>query len=152
MVKIRGGSLFEQVTDQLIENASKKAVVDIGFMGDATERKSGINTALVAIFNEYGVPSHKQPPRPFFRGMIDKQKKNWPGQISKLLKDNDYDVHKTMDLMGEEIAGQLHDAIIDYKGPLLAPSTVARKGFDKQLVDTGDMLNSIRHVMKGEGE
>jgi hypothetical protein len=149
MVSVTGGEIFTRKMDDLSKKV-RFATVDVGFMGDATERKTGISTALVAIFNEYGVPAHHQPPRPFFRGMINAHQAEWPALIAKNLVDNDYDTHKTMDELGKHVADQLQDAILTYVGPPLAASTVARKGFDKQLIDTSDMINSIRHVMRDE--
>ena len=148
MAKVTGGEKFSAKLREMARSVENAASVKIGFMGDATERKSGISTALVAIFNEYGVPAHHQPPRPFFRGMIESNAHKWPEMACALLQKHAFDAHKTLDDLGEEIAAELHDAMVDYKGPMLAPSTIARKGFDKQLVDTGDMLNSIRHVVE----
>ena len=45
--------------------------------------------------------------------------------------------------MGLGIKGQLQQSIIETNAPPLAESTVARKGFEKPLVDTSHMLNSV---------
>jgi hypothetical protein len=53
-----------------------------------------------------------------------------------------------LDLMGTAIKGQLQQAIVDFVGIPLAPATIARKGTDKQLVDTGHMLASVDYEVK----
>ncbi|WP_260855420.1 hypothetical protein [Mesorhizobium amorphae] len=37
----------------------------------------------------------------------------------------------------------MQGAIVEYVGPPLKPETIARKGSDKQLIDTSVMLNSV---------
>lgn len=83
------------------------------------------------------------PPRPFFRTMIAEKSKDWPRALGALAKNNDYDIDKTLGQMGEGIKGQLQQSIQKLDGPPLKAATVARKGFDKPLVDTGHMMNSV---------
>ena len=90
------------------------------------------------------------PPRPFFRNMISNKRGEWPEAIAKNLKSTGYDVKKTMGLVGSGIAGQLRDSIIATNSPPLAASTIARKGFDKPLVDTGHMLDSVDYEVDAE--
>ena len=52
-------------------------------------------------------------------------------------------------MTGEAVAGQLRQSIVDFSSVPLAPSTIARKGFENQLVDTGHMLNSIDYELTG---
>lgn len=85
----------------------------------------------------------KIPPRPFFRTMIAEKSKDWPRALGALAKNNDYDIDKTLGQMGEGIKGQLQESIRHLDSPALSPVTVARKGFEKPLVDTGHMMNSV---------
>lgn len=91
------------------------------------------------------VPAHVVtiPPRPFFRTMIQKNQDSWGPTASKLLKDNNYNVLKVAGLMGQEIKGELQQSIRDLKDPPNAPSTIARKGKDSPLIDTGYMLSRV---------
>ena len=105
--------------------------------------------ALVAAVNEYGkAPS--QPPRPFFRNMIAQHSEEWPDAVTKLLRSNDYAADETLAGMGELIKGELQQSIVDFTSPALKPSTVAAKGFDKPLVDTGVMLRSVDYAVKSK--
>jgi hypothetical protein len=80
--------------------------------------------------------------------MITAKSGEWPAAVANLLKANDYDSAVTLDQTGAAIAGQLRQSIVDFTSPPLSPKTIAKKGFDKPLVDTGHMLASIDHVVK----
>lgn len=121
--------------------------VSVGFMEGATYPE-GTPVAAVAFWNEYGVPSHNQPPRPFFRQMIAAESPTWPGKMAKLAKATDYDGDRVLALMGEDIKGALQKSINDLQDPPLAPSTVEAKGFGKPLIDTSHMLNSVSYEVK----
>ena len=84
----------------------------------------------------------KIPPRPFFRTMIANNQASWGPTAAKLLKQG-IQPAEVLNLMGEEIAGQLRASIIALKTPPNAPSTIRKKGFDDPLIDTGHMLNSV---------
>ena len=116
--------------------------VSVGFMAGATY-PDGTPVAAVAFWNEYGVPSHNQPPRPFFRQMIAKESPTWAPKMAKLAKATDYDGPKVLALMGEDIKGALQQSINDLQAPALKESTVEAKGFAKPLIDTSHLLNSV---------
>ena len=121
--------------------------VSVGFMAGATYPE-GTPVAAVAFWNEYGVPSHNQPPRPFFRQMIAKESPTWAPKMAKLAKATEYDGPKVLALMGEDIKGALQQSINDFTTPALKESTVEAKGFAKPLIDTSHMLNSIAYEVK----
>ncbi len=139
-----------KVTQQLsdmshaLETASK---VRIGFLEGRTY-PDGTSVAMVAAIQDFGAPAAGIPPRPFFRNMIAKKKGEWPTAIGKLLKANNYDARKTLEQTGAAIGGQLRQSIIDTNSPPLKPATIRRKGFDKPLVDTGLMLNTVDHEVE----
>ena len=53
-----------------------------------------------------------------------------------------------MGQVGALIAGQLQKSINETNNPPLSPRTIARKGFDKPLIDTGHMWNSVNFEVK----
>lgn len=116
-----------------------EAGVEVGFLEDATY-PDGTPVPAVAAWNEYGNGS--APPRPFFRTMIAAESPSWPGKLAAAYKATGGDGPKALALMGEDIQGALIQSINDFTTPELAPSTVAAKGFDKPLIDTGHMVNS----------
>ncbi|RUV19957.1 MULTISPECIES: hypothetical protein [unclassified Mesorhizobium] len=145
MVKLTGGDKLAAKLAEISRNLQKAVSVEIGFLEDATY-PDGTPVALVAAVNEFG--SADTPPRPFFRGMIADKSSEWPDAVGNLLVANDYDADKTLGQTGAAIKGQLQAAIVAYVGPTLKPATIARKGNDKQLVDTGHMLASVDYAVK----
>lgn len=91
------------------------------------------------------VPTHtvRIPARPFFRNGIAKYSKEWPGLIARKLKQFDYDAQRTLEAVGDVVIGEFKQSIKDTNEPPLAPSTVRAKGFDKPLIDTAVMINSV---------
>lgn len=140
MAKISGGEKLEAALRKISTSVSKGALLKVGFLSGATY-PDGTSVAMVAAIQNYG--SGTIPPRPFFSNMVAAKSKEWPGAIAGLLVANDYDAEKTLQITGQAISGQLKQAIRDTSAPPLAPSTIARKGFSKPLIDTGQMLNSV---------
>lgn len=147
MATISGGERLATALREMASKVAKPATLRVGFLENA-RYPDGTPVAMVAAINEYGAPSRGQPPRPFFRRMIAKHVGEWPSAIGDLLKANEYDAAKALDLTGATIAGQLRQSITDLVDPPLAPSTIRRKGFDKPLIDSGDMRRSVDHEVK----
>lgn len=147
MVQISGGDRLAKKLAEIAQNVQKAAEVDVGFFSQSTY-PDGTSVPLVAAVQEFGSPSRNIPPRPFFRGMIEAKSPEWPKAVGDLLVSNDYDAQKTLGQTGEAIKGQLQASIVDFVGEPLKPATVARKGSEKQLVDTGNLLNSVGYEVK----
>jgi hypothetical protein len=103
----------------------------------------GTSVPMVAAIQEFGAPARNIPPRPFFRGMIAKESPNWGDQLGAALTSTQYDATRALEMMGEEIKGELTESIRDFGSPANSESTVERKGFNDPLIDTGHMVNSI---------
>lgn len=128
-----------------LDNIAKKlggGTLAVGFMDGATY-PDGTQVATVAFWNEFG--TIHSPARPFFRNMIAQKSGTWAPKMAKLAKMTNYDGPAVLALMGEDIKGALQHSINTFTVPPLAPSTIARKGFDKPLIDTAHMLNSITY-------
>lgn len=147
MAKISGGVKLEAALKEIAEKATNASLVRVGFLENATY-PDGTPVALVAAVNEFGAPARGIPPRPFFRNMIAAKSGEWPKAIAALLTTNDYDAAVTLGQAGEAVKGQLQQSIVDTNEPPNAPSTIARKGAAKPLVDTGHMLRSIDYEVK----
>lgn len=169
MATLSGGKKLEDALRKIGAGLGRGAVVRVGFLEGATYpvqtaasitkqraklgikavatrgRTGGKSVPMIAAIQEFGAPRAGIPPRPFFRNMIAEKKGEWPAGIAEQLRANDYDVVRTLDIVGAVIAGQLRQSIIETNTPPLAESTIRRKGFSKPLVDTGHMLNSIDH-------
>jgi hypothetical protein len=139
---MKGGDLLRTKLEDIARKAENAELLRVGFLEGATY-PDGTPVALVAAVNEYGNPAKNQPPRPFFRQMIAAKSPGWGASMAKLMKTSGFDADKTLNLMGEGIRGQLQGSINGFSSVPLAPSTIAAKGFDKQLIDTSVMLKSV---------
>lgn len=144
MPRIDGGAKLHARLDEIARKLQHGGTVKVGFLEGATY-PDGTRVAMVAAIQDFGAPAAGIPPRPFFRNMVREKSPGWPAALRALLKSNDYDAERALDLAGEGIAGQLRQSIVDTNDPPLAPSTIKRKGFATPLIDTGHMLASVDH-------
>ena len=147
MAIIKGGDKAADVL-KTIGDKSRGLTLSVGFFEGATY-PDGTSVPEVAFTNEFGVPQHHQPPRPFFRNMIAQESSSWGPKIAAAMKGTGNDGKKSLELVGDNVKGALIQSITDLTSPPLAPATIARKGFDKPLVDTGQMRNSITFKVDG---
>lgn len=144
MATLSGGGKLEQALADIVKRM--KGAVNVGFLEGATYPDSGLPVAQVAFWNEFGTT--KIPPRPFFRAMIAKESPGWSVLVGKAAAYYQYDGKMVLKLMGEKIAEQLQQSIVGWQEPPNAPYTVEQKGFNKPLIHTGHMQNSIGYEVK----
>lgn len=142
MATISGGAKLRAKLAELSKRVSRGSALKVGFLEGATY-PDGTSVAMVAAVQNFGAPSRGIPPRPFFSNMVRDKSPDWGPALGRILERNDYDGEKSLRLMGEAIAGQLRASIVEGSYTPLSPVTIARKGFDKPLIDTSHMINSI---------
>lgn len=140
MATIRGGDKLEKALAEITAKLNRAATLRVGFLAGATY-PDGTSVPMIAAVQNFG--SGVIPPRPFFSNMIAEKSPEWPEAIAKNLKATHYGVRVTLLRVGEGIKGQLQQSIRDTNTPPLKPSTIARKGFDKPLIDDAIMINSV---------
>jgi hypothetical protein len=140
MATVTGGADMDRAFRKIGDSIGKAREVRVGFLEGATY-PDGTSVAEIAAIQNFGATDI--PARPFFSDMIANRSPEWGDRFAKVLRLCDYDTDVALARMGEGIAGQLRRSITDTNAPPLAPSTIARKGFDKPLVDTGHMLASV---------
>jgi hypothetical protein len=148
MAEISGGERLEAHLRKIAAKLSKGGLLKVGFLEGATY-PDGTSVATVAAIQNYGAPSRGIPPRPFFSNMVEEKSGDWGDSLAAILKENDYDVTKSLELMGKGIEGQLRESIVNTNSPPLAEKTIARKGFAKPLIDTSNMINSVDSEVTG---
>lgn len=139
----RVGDATSGLEKKLAEIAAKidrGGTLRIGFLEGATA-PNGDSLPLRAALNEFG--HGNVPPRPFFRNMIAAKSGEWADGIAHQLKATNYNVDLTLRITGLAIKGQLQRSILDLWAPPLSPVTIRKKGFDKPLIEHGDMLNAV---------
>ena len=150
MAEVSGGGALVRKLAEIAKRVGAGGSVKVGFLAGATY-PDGTPVAAVAAIQDFGAPRAGIPPRPFFRNMVAAKKDEWPAAIEKNLVATGYDVNVTLARVGEGIAGQLRQSIVDTNEPPLKPATSRRKGFDKPLVDTGHLLASVDYAVEGTG-
>lgn len=138
MAEVSGGEKLERALAELARQVSHPATLRVGFFSGATY-PDGKSVAMVAALNEFGTA--RIPSRPFFRNMIREKSAGWPRAIAANLVANHYDPIETLNDVGDAIVGQLQVSIRNMSSPPNAPSTIARKGFDDPLIESGYMLS-----------
>lgn len=121
MATVRGGDKIRERVERLAKNSDLR--LRAGFLENATY-PDGTPVAMAAATSEFGAAAIGVPPRPFFRNMIAAKKNEWPEALGDLLLSNDFDVQKSLTILGEGIAGQLRQSIIDTNQPPLSPVTL----------------------------
>lgn len=140
-----------------------KARVRVGVLADAP-KKTGTRTgkrgrqiqqaatlAEVAAAHEFGTATI--PQRSFIRATVDLK----AGEIGALqeklaaqVAEGKITPEVAMERLGAAAQGMVQTRIAEGIGPALAPATVARKGSDKPLVDTGQLRSSVTYqVLQG---
>jgi hypothetical protein len=127
--------------DEQARKLTTAGEVRVGFLEGATY-PNGTPVALVAAAHNWGVPG-RLPMRPFFSRMVESESPGWPDLVAQGLRRSDMDAKAALEFTGQVMVEQLQTSILAGDYTPLAESTIARKGFDKILVDTSHMLNSV---------
>lgn len=142
---MRGGSKFRSALRNAVSKAAGGAV-RVGILETQTyptkDGKGDVSVAQVAYWNEYGTSTI--PARPFFRNTIAEKQDEWADNAASILQHADGDVGKALALIGEGVKGDIVETIQNFSEPENAPSTVKKKGFNKPLIDTGDLWRAIQ--------
>lgn len=155
MDNFKGGEKLLAHLKLLAEKVANPVTLRVGFLENATypENQGGQPVAMVAAIQEFGAPSRKVPPRPYFRTMIAAKKNGWGAKFGKIIKASDFDAKKAMALLGEDISADLRESIINTNSPPLSPITVMLRGMrshDQSLVVSGKTVGeAARRVAQG---
>jgi hypothetical protein len=159
-ITIKGGDVLKQTLARIAANLSTAKQVEVGWNKDATypanHRNGGLPVAYIAAINEFGYSGNKMmntpdgndapiPPRPFFRTMIATNKGHYSSDLGAALRANEFDAHAALTVLGTEIGTELKKTIIGWSSPGNSAVTIARKGFDDPLNETGEMQSTVNH-------
>lgn len=118
-------------------------------------RKGRFVKASKANFSStHATPAHTItiPPRPFFRNMIAKNKGAWGSDLATIAKSTNFDMLRSLRLMGERIKGQLQKSINETLTPPNARSTIRKKKSAHPLIDTGTMWRRVDYEISDSTE
>lgn len=131
---------------------SPKVSARVGIQGPEAEidRGGGLTNAGLASIHEFGSPARNIPERSFMRSTFDEKQRVYQKELDRIAGAvlGGVRLEGEMLLLGEQyradVIGRIHSNI----PPPLQPATVDRKqGEATALIDTGQMINSIRAVV-----
>ncbi len=122
MAEVTGGERLDAALREMAKRIANAETVRVGFLENATEI-DGQKVATIAAIQNFGAPAAGIPPRPFFSNMISDQSPGWGERFAEILKADDYDAKKSLEDMGQGIAGQLREAIVAFQGAPNSPVT-----------------------------
>lgn len=111
--------------------------------------KPALTIATIAAVNEFGTADGRIPARPFLRPAIEEGQPKFLRLAEIDLPDillGRQPVSRLMHRMGNLAVGLVQQKITDVKTPPNAPSTIAKKGSDNPLIDTGALRQSINYL------
>lgn len=137
---LTGGTKLARALEAKTQHLQKGPYIKVGFLEDATY-PNGLRVAQAAFWNEFG--TKRAPPRPFFRTTIAQKSGEWGTILSKALVYYKMDSALALAALGTVMQSDIRESIVKWTDPPNAASTIARKGFNKPLIDTGVMQRKV---------
>lgn len=113
----------------------------------------GTPVAYVATIHEYGFAGGGIPARPTMRPTAADKRTEWADTMAKGAKaalNGQMTSRDALERLTLRAAGDVSASIAALQTPALSVRTIARKGFSKPLVDTGQMLRSVTGVVEAK--
>jgi len=144
---------FKKILRQ-INLLAKKPYVKSGLMGSTPKKTSSgkgnsLTVVEVGIFHEFGTV--RTPERSWLRTTYDRRHTRWAAIVTLLKRKiitGDISIDKALDILGQAIESDIKNTILKQipDWPPLSAQTIAKKGSTKILIDTAQMVQSIRSV------
>lgn len=142
-MSIKNPKIDKEIKEAL--GIKNKPFLEVGFF-DSARYPSGEFVASVASDNEYGKSTI--PPRPFFRGAIFHNSREWGERIFKFMKQASGE--KALGMLGESVRVDIVKSIDKTLTPPNSPYTIAKKGSSHPLIDTGLLRASVSFQVRSE--
>jgi hypothetical protein len=144
MQKSRGN--LKRLQNDLKQRLASK-MVKVGFPSGAKQADGAISVAQKAIYNEYGSNNGRIPPRPFMRQSVQLNAetiKHLKVGLLRRIYNGSMTPEQALAILGQNHADKIK-RVITSEGTFLpnAPYTVKKKGDDKPLIETSQMVNSV---------
>jgi len=143
---------FEKIA-KLLEKLAGKSVL-IGVPEAETDRKVGeaASNAELAYIHEHGAPVHNLPKRKFLEPAIEDNIEQINKQQKVVLECTleNKDTQASLNALGLLGQSTVKNWFTNSKNGWepIKPATIARKGSDKPLIDTAQLLNSITYIIR----
>lgn len=148
------------MVDKLTNGLAGKEV-QVGYF-EGINYEDGTPVAYVATIQEFGAPSQNIPPRPTMGPTVIENQDHYTKQLgaaAKVVMDGKMNGGDALQLIGDEVAGDIREHISKLTSPALAKGTILARAVGakhgeinsptiaKPLIDTGQMLNSVQSAV-----
>ena len=118
---------------------------------DGTVVSAGVmdsKNATKAAINEYG--TSKIPQRPFMRTATSRYGKSWGSKSAKAVQSvmKGMPISQVTELIGMQMKSDISSTLTNGPWTPNAPSTIAKKGSSRPLIDTGELRASITYKVE----
>ncbi len=132
------------------------AHVVVGILSDSKNQRRGepLTNAVLGFIHEFGSSDGHVPERSFLRATVDAKREKYKTtirRIAKLVLLGKMTQRQALQLIGVMIQGDVVKTINAGVPPKNAPSTIARKGSSKTLIDTGQLKGAITFEVRAPG-
>lgn len=143
-----------RATAQELERGTSAVRVGLieGKGGDAT-REDGLTNAAIGATHEYGSSDRRVPMRPWLFAAVEKHREDYAKLFrvfaAQVLEGKMSSV-RMLNLIGAKATADVKNYVTQGSPipPPNAPSTVARKGSDRTLIDTGRMIGAVTWALE----
>ena len=118
--------------------------ITVGLHDDSGSDSRGVSNAQKGIWNEFG--TEHIPERSFLRATIFANVENYERLMGNMINDVVYEritADEAYTALGNRVVIDVKKAVTDFSSPANAASTIAAKGFDNPLIETGAMRDAI---------
>lgn len=130
------------------------AEVLVGVRGNAGDSEDGTPLAVIAAANEFGTATI--PERSFLRSTVESNRGKYADDLQEVVEavvDGKANaMEQGLNRLGVEAVADVQRTMRELDDPPNAASTIARKGTDNPLIDTGRLRQSIDHEVREKGE
>lgn len=149
-VSLINAQQVEQALKELARSMAGPTKVLVGVPKGSGSYQDGLTYATVLAVNNFGSADGLIPPRPALQPAIEKGGPQYQRlaelMIPKVLS-GQMEMRMLLEQMGQLAEGHVKQEITDLRSPPNAASTIANKGSDNPLIDTGALRQSIRYVV-----
>lgn len=138
--------------NRVIRNLQKLDGVEVvaGMLRDSGKAENGASYVDIATWNEYG--TRRIPSRPFIRISADTNRQVWAKIAQQCVNDviDGDDPRDAAQVIGHHMVEDIRKVFGDIsKLKANAPSTIAKKGRNEPLVDSGEMRRRVNFRVEG---
>lgn len=139
---------LRKLAQQVGQLGQQRVKVGVLASSGGRQRRGSITMAELATIHEFGSPAANVPERSFIRRTFTAKESEVTAMITRLLGavvNKGMSASRALELLGAFAAAEVKKTITEGVSPPNAPSTVAKKGSSRPLIDTGRLLGSIQY-------